>query len=175
MTMAQFIVINKEYQDDGAVFEQIFLYITRTDKAISSLIGSQYLYPVNDAVSIGRQMREVLKLNSGNGRALWHFVLSFDNYTESDITPVMAYNIAGRILTLFDGHQAIYAVHEDTDNLHVHFMINATSFYNGRKIENKRDTFENIAQMFPTLTLNVINGQRRLYCTICYHTDDTVY
>lgn len=172
--MAQFIVINKEYQDDGAVFEQLFLYITRTDKAISNLIGSQYLYPINDAVSIGRQMREVLKLNSGNGRALWHFVLSFDNYTESNITPVMAYNIAGRMLTLFDGHQAVYAVHEDTDNLHVHFMINATNFYTGRKIENKRDTFENIVQMLPALTLDTTYEQKRLYCNVCYHTNDDI-
>lgn len=172
--MAQFIVITKEYKDDGTVFEHLFTYITKEKKIISRLIGSQYLYPVNNAISIGKQMREVMQLNSGTGRALWHFVLSFDNDTEYDVTPVMAYNIAGRMLSLFDGHQAVYAVHEDTDNLHVHFMINATSFYNGSKIENKRTTFENIKQIFPTITLDIIR-RKRLYCNILYHSDDNIY
>ena len=172
--MALLIVVNKEYKDDGAVYEQLFQYITRQDKAIQGLTGSQYLYPVNDAVSIGKQMREVNLLNSNNGRALWHFILSFDRYNEHYITPMTAYNIGRKILALVDGHQAVYAVHEDTGNLHIHFMVNATDFYNGRKIENKRETFENITELCQTIRLDTEEGQKRLYCSVCYHMEDDI-
>lgn len=172
--MALLIVVNKEYKDDGAVYEQLFQYITRQDKAIQGLTGSQYLYPVNDAVSIGKQMREVNLLNSNNGRALWHFILSFDRYNEHYITPMTAYNIGRKILAFVDGHQAVYAVHEDTGNLHIHFMVNATDFYTGRKIENKRETFENIARLCQTIILDTEEGQKRLYCSVCYHTEDDI-
>ncbi len=172
--MALLIVVNKEYKDDGAVYEQLFQYITRQDKAIQGLTGSQYLYPVNDATDIGNQMREVNLLNSNNGRALWHFILSFDHYNEYYITSITAYNIGRKILAFVDGHQAVYAVHEDTGNLHIHFMVNATDFYNGRKIENKRETFESIAGLCQTIILDTEEGQKRLYCSVCYHMENDI-
>lgn len=63
-----------------------------------------------------------------------HFVLSFSSEYEN-VTPYQAALIAENICDdLSDGYQIIYAVHEDTDNLHVHFFINSTCIYNGKML-----------------------------------------
>lgn len=174
--MAKLIVINQEYKDDGKVYEQLYLYMTREDKAVSGLIGGQYLYLGQGVEDIAGQMREVAEtLNSGQGRALWHFVLSFDRYAEWWITPIAAYQIAGRFVTFFDGHQVVYAVHEDTNNVHIHFMVNATDFYTGRKFEDKRDNFEYIAEMCPgMIVLDSEEGKKRIGCQVCYQDGEDI-
>lgn len=174
--MAKLIVINQEYQDDGKIYEQVFLYITREDKAVNRLIGAQFVYMGQGVEDIARQMREVAQtLNGNQGRALWHFVLSFDRYEEWWITPDIAYQIAGQFVIFFDGHQVVYAVHEDTDNVHIHYMVNATNFYNGMKFENKRDNFEHIAEMCPAVIVSDSpDGQKRLGCQVYYQTNEDI-
>ena len=150
--------------------------MTREDKAVNGLIGAQYLYMGQGVEGIARQMREVAEtLNGCQGRALWHFVLSFDRYGEWWVTPEVACQIAGRFVTFFDGHQVVYAVHEDTQNVHVHFMLNATDFYTGLKFQDKRENFEHIAEMCPAMIrLDSPEGQKRLECQVCYQDNEDV-
>ena len=173
--MAKFIVINQEYQDDGGVYERLFLYMTRAEKTMHGFIGAQYVYMEQGVQDIAKQMREVAEtLNGNQGRALWHFVLSFDRYDEWWITPAIAYQIAGRfVLPLLDGHQVVYAVHEDTENVHVHFMVNATNFYTGMKFENKRENFQHIADMCSaTVRISSQGEQKRIGCQVCYQENE---
>ena len=172
--MAKFIVINQSYEDDSKVYEQVYLYMTRADKVLQGFIGAQYLYMGQGVEDIARQMREVAELSGSQGRALWHFVLSFDRYEEWWVTPAIAYQIAGRFAVFFDGHQVVYAVHEDTMNVHIHFMVNATDFYTGRKFENKKETFEHIAEMCPMIVVDTQEGQTRLGCQVCYQKEEDV-
>lgn len=118
-------------------------------------------------------MREVASLNGNQEKALWHFILSFNHFYEDWITPAIAYNITRQFVLFFGGYQTVYAVHEDTHNVHIHFMVNATNFYDGKKFENKRETFEHIVVMCPAMiVLDSPYGKERLYCRVFYHNEE---
>lgn len=66
-----------------------------------------------------------------DGRLLTHYVISFDN---KGIDEIKAIQITESICQIFGGRfQIFWGVHTDTDNLHVHFIINSVSFVDGRK------------------------------------------
>lgn len=170
---ANFIVVNNDYTDDGGLYERLFLYITRADKTEHGFIGAYGIYLGYGVEDVTRQMREVCLLNSNQERSLWHFILSFDHFYDYWVTPDIAYTIARQFVIFFEGYQTVYAVHEDTNNVHVHFMVNATNFYTGKKFENKRETFEHIAAMCPAvIVLNTPYGQTRLACRVFYHDEE---
>lgn len=64
---------------------------------------------------------------------LRHFVLSFDPYYEYDITPFQAYQIAKKVCKIFADaqYQVIFSVHENTNHLHVHILVNTIDLTNG--------------------------------------------
>ncbi len=73
-----------------------------------------------------------------------HFVLSFSEEYDR-VTALQANYIAQRICyDIGDEYQIIYAVHEDSTNLHVHFFINATSLYNGKMLNFGKQTVREI-------------------------------
>lgn len=87
---------------------------------------------VNEAVKEMMQVKEFY--GKTGGRSALHGVISLSQ-EESDI------NNASKLLQLckdvlmelFPKHQAIFAVHTNTDDLHVHFIVNSVGL-NGRKI-----------------------------------------
>ena len=173
--MAELIVIEgKEYIDDG-IYERMYLYITNPKKAISGLVGSSFVYIGNGAVDVGSQMRMVSNSLNGNkkGQVLRHFVLSFDRYDEDCITPMIAYQIAERFVNFFDGFQTVFAVHENTENLHIHFMVCSTNFYTGHKFVDKRETYNRIAYLCPAVIVQQHeNRDERIFCNVIYSNMD---
>ena len=65
---------------------------------------------------------------------LEHFVLSFDGYYDKNITPAIAYEIGADICNYFyeKNQQVIYSVHEDTDHVHLHILVNTVSILDGK-------------------------------------------
>lgn len=66
-----------------------------------------------------------------HGRLVRHFVVSFDNahgFCAAELN-VIAYRIC-RYYS--DTYQIVFGVHEDTDNLHIHFAMNTVSYVDGR-------------------------------------------
>lgn len=65
-----------------------------------------------------------------DGRQLRHFSVSFENI----ITPYDAYVIGYQIAAYYARkYQIVFGVHENTENLHIHFMFNSVSFIDGHK------------------------------------------
>lgn len=56
---------------------------------------------------------------------------------------------------LFYGHEVLFAVHSDTDHLHMHAMINSVNMINGRKISISPSDRERITQ-FATEKIKLI-------------------
>ena len=87
-----------------------------------------------------RQMKAVKKyFKKKSGLQIWHFIFS----CPSTITnPMKLYDFATKIIKehLLD-YQTMFAVHEDTDNLHVHFIVNSVSFLDGRKWHQELSEF----------------------------------
>jgi len=80
------------------------------------------------------------KYGKANKRRLYQLFVSFPKeIDDANYVKLVAENIAN---LLFDKHQIYYGVHEDTDNLHIHFAINAVSYVDGRKWHQNKKEFE---------------------------------
>ena len=63
---------------------------------------------------------------------LRHWIISFG--ARDLISPIQAYYIAVEAARFYaDRYQLVFAVHEDTDQVHVHFVMNQVSYVDGRK------------------------------------------
>lgn len=75
---------------------------------------------------------------------LRHFVLSFaPDYDKVDY--YQAYSIAYEICGLFyPDYQIIFAVHEDRDYVHIHFLINTIDLYTGKTIHMDKGFYKRL-------------------------------
>lgn len=74
-------------------------------------------------------------------RRAYHLIMSFEN-PEYDVNLVKY--AADRIGDMLGKrYQIFYGIHEDTKNLHIHFVVNAVSYADGRKWhKSKKETKE---------------------------------
>ena len=83
-----------------------------------------------DAAFQFRAVKRYFRKDDESRRQLRHFVVSFENGLCVDA--YTAYILAGEIATYYsDKYQIFYAVHEDTDNVHIHFGMNTVSYIDG--------------------------------------------
>ena len=73
-------------------------------------------------------------------RRIYHYIVSFPEETD-DVNGVVvaAERVAGNF---FETNQVYYGVHEDTDDLHIHFAVNAVSYRDGKKWHSSKKEFE---------------------------------
>lgn len=70
--------------------------------------------------------------NKTGGRMIRHFWVSFPK--QFCYTFVDCYYIGWRISEYYSSHyQIIFGVHEDTENIHIHFAMNTVRFIDGKK------------------------------------------
>ena len=128
--MAVYRVVNqaKQYRDPNAV-QDVIGYVTSASKvSLDGVIGGAVL--PEDAVTAMNRVTETYHKKSGP--RLRHSVLSFS--PEEVITPRQAKKIAEECVRYYeDDYQIIAAVHEDQDHLHIHFVMNTTSYRTGRE------------------------------------------
>ena len=83
-----------------------------------------------DAAYQFRAVKKFFRKDDETRRQLRHFVVSFEGGVNVD--PYTAYMLAGEIAKYYsDKYQIFYAVHEDTDNVHIHFGMNTVSYVEG--------------------------------------------
>lgn len=75
--------------------------------------------------------------NKNDGKQLWHFVLSFssdepENHYPPSALQYLAYDICSYFT---NDYQIIFGIH-DGDNKHIHFVVNAISFRNGKRFRD---------------------------------------
>ena len=90
-----------------------------------------------DTSIIDRQMFEAAKFyNKDFGKCLLHFSIDYDTQnSETHIVAPVAYQHALFICKKFlHSHQVFFAVHENTDHLHTHFVLNSINLDSGLKI-----------------------------------------
>lgn len=112
-------------------------YITQPSKTIHGYIGSINLDPYNPA---GDMEAVAKKFHKENGVHVRHFILSFDPHELA--APGIANLIGQEIISYLGGmFQAIYAVHEDKPQLHIHIIINAVNYIDGSKYRGTHEIF----------------------------------
>lgn len=131
---------NKRYYKNPGSIIRLINYILASDKTYykKGHFEPKVRYFDSNCVDISsphnaaRQIKAVKKFfNKTDGRQMYHYILSFDEAVKD---PKKLYKIGLEIMDeFFDGYQTIFAVHEDTDNLHIHFVFNSVSYVTGKK------------------------------------------
>lgn len=124
------------------------MYVTDEIKTVDGLyVGGRHIMDFDNATSEMMQVKEFYgKLD---GRVAMHGIISL---SEEESNP----RNAGKLMLLlnefmeriFPEHQVVYAVHTNTENLHVHFVVNTVGL-DGKKIHMDRSFMKKIFE--PTL------------------------
>lgn len=152
-----------KYHDDDSLHD-VVNYIMQSSKALSGYIGGIAVDPY-DAV----YQMEMLSMYYGkdHGVRLRHMILAFTN-NELGNSLTYAAEKAERLaylIALYYGreYQTVYAVHENTDSIHIHFVMNTTSYLNGRKyVGTKGDLYKFINHIKSVLSSYSINPDVQL-------------
>ncbi|MBQ7821208.1 MAG: relaxase/mobilization nuclease domain-containing protein [Clostridia bacterium] len=135
--MATFKIINKQgkYHDLNST-SNVIQYIFNPEKTESRLYGFEQVDPMCPAKSMVQVSRAFGKQK---GIQIRHYIISF--YQNEVDNPHTADRIAKNI-ALYIGYeyQTVYAVHESTDQIHIHIVHNTVSYvdshrYRGNKME----------------------------------------
>lgn len=129
--------------DDPAAREDVIRYITQTVKTPSGYIGACGV----DLPYAARQMQEVsASFKKDHKIRIRHFVVSFhrNEYISADRANLIAMMIAGELGRVY---QCVYAVHEDTYMIHIHFVFNPVSYVNGHKYSGTKDEHKALKEL----------------------------
>ena len=119
------IICNNRYENDNAISQTIeYIYRLKEQKNLPIFCYGIYPPTYKNIISNFEYVRTLNDRDVSNGK-VFHLILSFAQ-KEDDMT---CYHFADRIARLFSQeYQICYACHKDTDNLHFHYIISATSY-----------------------------------------------
>ncbi len=148
------------YTNNDAV-EKGIRYVTRTrnnESRRNELIGAG-----GAGISVGAPVEEIIKefqevqqfygIDSRGGRRIGHWVFLFNDKEINAIANDMkSVNMIARAICsyLFTcGFQSVYAIHYDPQKkVHIHIVINAVSYFNGRKFHVSKQEFAKMSDVF---------------------------
>lgn len=150
--------INKKYTSFEAMKNLIY-YIMAAEKTPNRIIGAIAVYPI-EKEEIVRQFKQtqVLHRNQKKNRAL-HIILSFSE-EDSQWLNLKDYEKIGYSVANYYGkanHQVVFALHEDTDNPHIHFVVNKVNYITGKKYHQQHKDYIKIRTIAETKTAKIVN------------------
>ena len=134
-----FVKVKSDYYDNGAIGYLVRYVAGQTKKKKEALYTGGFGV---DSGNISQVVKKMLKIKK-HGRAkvestkkkksrqLYHWIVSFGSLDDKNVAIIMSNNIACYLFGL--GFQVYYGLHDDTDKLHSHFIMNSTSFIDGKK------------------------------------------
>lgn len=139
--MAIYIKVAKagKYQDENSI-NDVISYITRAVKTPNDMIGGRVIDPEH----IAQSMIDVSERFGKNSRIrLHHFIVSL-TVREARSKGIMI-SIAEEISSIIgEQFQVCYAIHEDTDYPHIHFVFNSISYINGFRYRGGKREYYNL-------------------------------
>ena len=112
-------------------------YITDHKKTVSYLIGGTGV----DENTAYERMKTVKQFyGKEGGREYIHFCVSFKGKRDEELVSFIAENIS----VIFADFQVLFAVHTNTPNTHIHFIINSVNVNNGRKFSQSRTDLQRL-------------------------------
>lgn len=124
------------------------MYVTNEVKTRDGLyVGGRHIVDFNNATEEMMRVKEFY--GKMDGRVATHGIISLDRGESGEAN-------AGKLMlllndfmeALFPEHQVVYAVHTNTENLHIHFVINTVGL-DGKKIHMDRSFMKKVFE--PTL------------------------
>lgn len=115
-------------------------YIENDVKTLGgALIGTRNLIS-SDAKSAVREMMSVKEFfGKTDGRGALHGVISLPEIESDPENAAKLMQLCEHVMEeMFPDHQAVFAIHTNTENLHIHFIVNSVGL-NGKKIHQDND------------------------------------
>ena len=81
--------------------------------------------------------------NKEDGRSYIHFTISFKGKKDKN----QLYEFAEAVSYEFSDYQSLFAIHQNTRNYHIHFVINSVSVKNGKKFSQSRLDLEHFKKI----------------------------
>lgn len=123
----------KKYSDETSYYNVINYILNH---AVYS--GAENIWSINTAAD--EMLNAAVFFNKNSGKRVRHSVLSFGAW--EGVTPEMADEFARKIILHYaDRYQIVYAVHANTDEVHIHFVMNMISFVDGERYDGKKDDY----------------------------------
>ena len=127
-----------KYHDDHALID-VISYIFDPRKIPSGYVGGLAVNPNNAVYEMSMLSRCYAQ---DSGVRLRHMILAFESGeldTMKRGAACAAYQIGYEAAKFYGWHyQIVYAVHENTDIIHIHFVMNTTDYLTGLKYEGKK-------------------------------------
>lgn len=136
--MATFKIIHRPNQHhDANALDDVLDYCQRDKKTPSGLIFGRNV----DVDYAASEMNDVAAAyGKDSGLRLRHSVLSFA--PDEEIAEIEAAEIAQRAMDYYsEQYQIVAAIHEDSDDPHVHFVMNQVSYKDGSRYRGKKDDY----------------------------------
>ena len=123
------VIVNDDFMQVGREVS----YVINDIKTLQGLyVGGRHISDIQNATNEMMQVKEFH--NKLGGRVALHGIVSLPVGESGKENAGKLMMLADDLLEeIFPDHQAIYAVHSNTENLHVHFVVNTVAL-NGRKI-----------------------------------------
>ncbi len=128
----------EKYKDDG-IYNDIVNYCINQEKTPHGCVVMCNLDQDDPAQDMYRLSEQWGKLK---GTRIRHTVVSFSDSSEKDVDREKAFRIAERACDYYaKDYQVFAAVHEDTDNLHFHMVMNTVGIQDGKKYKGRKGDF----------------------------------
>ena len=137
MAVVEIVPPKGKYKDDSALRDTIN-YILNPAKVPE---GCVILRGVTSASTAAQQMDILAQAYGKNkGTRLRHFILSFD--ADENVDAQTAFEVGWRLSDYYAGqYQLVGAVHQNTDHLHIHFVMNTVGAIDGKKYSGKKKDY----------------------------------
>lgn len=140
--MASFKIVgigtSEKYHDTDA-YHDITEYIFNSHKSNEKYHGGIAINPKQAELEM-----ETLAYWHGQdkGARLRHMILSFTKWEIND--PLRANALAWEIARFYgDRYQIVWSVHQNTEHIHIHFVMNRVSYIDGKKYKgDKKDYYD---------------------------------
>lgn len=126
-------IMDGKYTNEDADYN-VIRYVLRNSNEFP--IGGTAVYPI-DVEQANTQFNNIKKkFGKLNGRKVFHLCLSYPDNTSETKNKALA--DAHKFSKSIGSHyQNVYGLHEDTDNIHVHFAINSVDYTSGKKVTSE--------------------------------------
>lgn len=107
---------------------------------------------INYAKTAAAEMEQTaIAFGKNSGKRVRHSIISFDQ--REHITPEQANNYALKIIQHYaPEYQIVYAVHTNTDEVHIHLVMNQISFRGGHRYGGKKKDYYDFIQHIRNVT-----------------------
>nr|WP_295683819.1 relaxase/mobilization nuclease domain-containing protein [uncultured Lachnoclostridium sp.] len=150
---------NNDYYDISSLYREL-IYVTNPEKCLHQCKGTQDV--ISDDIDYIYQQFLLVKsvYNKNDGKPFHHLIISLkykDTWDYNDAWVFANHSLA----YLPSEYQILYAVHEDHEYLHIHYIINSINWFTGNRLNVNVDMINWISQS--TNNLEQFMNQKKQY------------